>query len=265
MRILVAIALVAAVPMTTAVRADPVQLYAAGSLRPALTEAAKAFEAETGTAVAMTFGPSGTLKDEIAAGARADVFASANMEHPQALNAAGKSGPVQMFARNKLCALARPGLRVDSESLLDVMLDPAIKLATSTPRADPSGDYAFEVFRKADRMKPGARAALEKKALQLVGTAASAQPPAGQSVYGWHIAAGRADVFLAYCTAAREAKQQNPDQQIIVLPPSLAVAADYGLTVMSTAPAAASSFAAFILSPKGQGILQAYGFGAPDR
>jgi ABC-type molybdate transport system substrate-binding protein len=33
----------------------------------------------------LTFGASGLLKDRIQAGERADVFASANMEHPQAL------------------------------------------------------------------------------------------------------------------------------------------------------------------------------------
>ena len=44
-----------------------------------------------------------------------------------------------------------------------------MKLGTSTPKADPSGDYAFEVFRKAEAIKPGAQAALEKKALQLTG------------------------------------------------------------------------------------------------
>jgi molybdate transport system substrate-binding protein len=66
------------------------------------------------------------------------VFASANMEHPQALSAAKKSGPVHLFARNRLCALVKPGLNVDSANLLERMLDPAIKLATSTPKADPS-------------------------------------------------------------------------------------------------------------------------------
>ena len=133
--------------MTEAVRADTVSLFAAGSLRAALTEVAKAFETPGGHVVQLKFGPSGILKDEIAGGAKADVFASANMEHPQALHAAGKSGPVVRFARNRLCALVKPGLKVDSASLLDRMLDPQIKLGTSTPKADPSGDYAFEVFR----------------------------------------------------------------------------------------------------------------------
>ena len=45
--------------------ADTVQLYAAGSLRDALTDAAKAFEAKTGDKVMAKFGASGLLKNEI--------------------------------------------------------------------------------------------------------------------------------------------------------------------------------------------------------
>ena len=97
----------------------------------------------SGNTVQLTFGPSGTLKDQIASGAKADVFASANLQHPQALHDAGKSGPVVLFARNKLCALATPLLKVTSDNLLDRMLDGEVKLAISTPLADPSGDYAL--------------------------------------------------------------------------------------------------------------------------
>jgi molybdate transport system substrate-binding protein len=140
------------------------------------------------------------------------------------------------------------------------MLDPAIRLGTSTPKADPSGDYAFEVFRKAEAIKPGAQAALEKKALQLMGGANSAVPPAGRLVYGWHLTEGRADIFLAYCTATRETQKQNPDLQIVELPANLSVGADYGLTVISGATPAAERFAQFIVSPAGQKILTSHGF-----
>ena len=102
------------------------------------------------------FGASGLLKDEITGGAKAEVFASANMEHPQALARANRSGRVVLFARNKLCALVRPGLAVEPATLLDRMLDAQLKLGASTPKADPSGDYAWQVFRKADQLKPGA-------------------------------------------------------------------------------------------------------------
>jgi molybdate transport system substrate-binding protein len=169
-----------------------------------------------------------------------------------------------LFARNQLCALVRPGLAVSSETLLETMLDPGVKLGTSTPRADPSGDYAFEMFRKAEAIRPGAQAVLEKKALQLMGSASSAAPPPGRTVYGWHLEAGRADMFLAYCTAAREAQKQNPDLRIVALPRVLAVGADYGLTVVEGASPAAYRFAMFVLSAGAQRILAGYGFGAPN-
>jgi molybdate transport system substrate-binding protein len=177
---------------TPAAATDAVLLHAAGSLRGALTEVSHSFEKSSQLKVQAKFGASGLLRDEISAGAKAEVFASADMGHPQALATANKSGPAVLFTRNKLCALVRPALAVTSDTLLDRMLDPDIKLGTSTPKADPSGDYAFEVFRKAEAMRPNARSALEKKALQLTGSATSAAPPAGRNAYGWHIAEGRA-------------------------------------------------------------------------
>jgi ABC-type molybdate transport system substrate-binding protein len=238
-------------------------LHAAGSLRSALTEVASAFEAASGQKVDAKYGPSGTLKDEIAGGMRAEVFASANMEHPQALAAAGKSGPVVLFARNRLCALVRPGLAVEPATLLDRMLDSNVKLGTSTPRADPSGDYAWEMFRKADKLKPGAFGALEQKALQLTGGPNAPTAPPGRTIYGVLVAEGKADIFLTYCTGALEAQKQNAGQQIVSIVDELAVGADYGLTVLTRASPQAYQFAMFILSMDGQRVLARYGFAAP--
>ena len=257
-RLLLLAVLIALIP--TMASAETVTLYAAGSLKAALSDIAKAFAAKSGHRIEMQFGPSGLLKKEIANGAAADVFASANMEHPQALFDDGTSGPVTRFARNKLCALVKPGLNVTTDNLLARMLDAKVKLGTSTPRADPSGDYALESFTKAEALKPGAQEALEKKALKLTGAKDSAVPPAGRIVYGWHVAEGRADIFLTYCTNALAARKQYPDQQMVELPEALSVAADYGLTVISGAPVAAQDFAEFILSPEGQKILAGYGF-----
>ena len=240
--------------------ADPVRLYAAGSLREALNAVAAAFEQSSGLKVQAKYGASGLLRDEIAAGARADVFASANMEHPQSLAQAGKSGAVALFARNRLCALVRDGVAADSATLLERMLAADVRLATSTPKADPSGDYAFEVFRKAEAIRPGAAAVLEKKALQLTGGPVSPQPPADRNLYGVLVAEGKADIFLTYCTNATAATRENAGQRSVALPAPLAVGADYGLTVMNTASPAAQEFARFILAEQGQGILASHGF-----
>src|ERR1700760_2347018 len=99
--LLVAIALVGKPAMSEA--AETVLLHAAGSLRTSLDEIAAAYEKQTGVKVIAKYGASGTLREEIERGAKAEVFASANMEHPLTLARAGKSSPVALFARNRLC------------------------------------------------------------------------------------------------------------------------------------------------------------------
>jgi ABC-type molybdate transport system substrate-binding protein len=193
--------------MPTSATAETVLVHAAGSLRGALTEVAKAFEAASGATVQMKYGPSGILKDAIANGEKAEVFASANMEHPQALAAAKKSGPVVLFARNQLCALVRPGLNVTSAQVLDRMLDPQVKLATSTPKADPSGDYAFEVFRKAEALKPGARRRSKRRRCNsLAVRTAQRRPPVQVSMPGISPRGGPTSISP---TAPRRAKRSS--------------------------------------------------------
>ena len=66
----------------------PLEVHAAGSLRGAFVELAQAFQKAGGAPVKASFGPSGLLKDRLAASSGPGLFASANMEHPQALAAA---------------------------------------------------------------------------------------------------------------------------------------------------------------------------------
>jgi len=256
----VVVALLAAVMTHAAAAQEPVRLYAAGSLRAALNEVGAAFAAATGVKVVAEYGPSGLLRDRIAKGAPADVFASANMSHPESLAKAGKAGPVVLFARNRLCALTRPQVNVTSATLLDRMLDRAVKLGTSTPKADPSGDYAFELFEKAGKIRPGAGKALSARALQLTGGPSSPPPPKSRSQYAELVRTGQADIFLTYCTNALQAREEVPELQIVAIPEPLAVGADYGLTVIAGARPEAARFAEFVLSAKGQAILRDAGF-----
>ena len=194
---------------------SPVPVFAAGSLRGPLTEAAKAFEASAGgLPVALTFGAS--------------------------------------------------GLAVDSTNLVATLLRPDVKLGTSTPKADPSGDYAFEMFQRVDNAgaPAGSGAALAAKALQLTGGPTSPPPPADRNVYGVLVASGQADVFITYCTNAVVARREQPQLQVVDIAPAINVAADYGLAVRKDASPAAQAFAAYLLSPAGQAILRKAGFGA---
>lgn len=244
----------------TASVASELVLYAPGSLRGVLREAIVEFRAETGIEIAIRYGPSGMLREEIEAGAPAHVFSSGTMENPRALARAGKSGPVTLFARNRICALVRDDFVVGPSTLLDRMLADDVKLGTAMPENDPAGQYAFDVFRKAEAIRPGARAALEDKALRLVSTTRSCYPPTRRNIYGSLLAAGEADIFLTLCTNVLAAVRENPDQRLVSLPDALAVNADYGVTVLNGAPASAQRFVEYVMSPNGQRALVRYGF-----
>jgi ABC-type molybdate transport system substrate-binding protein len=239
---------------------ETLRIYAAGSLKAAITDIASAFAAAGGPPVAAVFGPSGLLRERIEKGEPAAVFASADVDHARTLARSGRSGPAIVFARNRLCALAAPGLSVAPVSLLDRMLDPNIKLGTSTPKADPSGDYAWELFEKAEKLHPGAFAVLDGKALKLVGGPNTPKPPAGRSVYGGLIAERKADIFLTYCTNAEQAAREVTAARVIEIPDALAVGASYALTVVDPPRPGAERFALFVLSIPGQEIMARQGF-----
>lgn len=134
----------------------PLAVYAVGSLREVLVEIAAKHEAQTSQAVLLTLGASDLLRERIESGEEASVFASADMGQPQRLaERGGWSAPV-MFASNHLCALTTERVHTTPEQLLDTLLDPAVRIGTSTPGADPSGDCAWTMFRQADAWRPGA-------------------------------------------------------------------------------------------------------------
>jgi ABC-type molybdate transport system substrate-binding protein len=252
--------IVVAASSTVAAEEQALRLYAAGSLRGAMSEVAQAFTAAGGPPVSATFGASGLLRERIEKGETVDVFASADLGNPQALALAGRARPPIVFTRNRLCAIVAPGVDATSETLLDRMLDPKVRLGTSTPKADPGGDYAWKLFERAGSIRPGAYAALDAKALKLTGGPDSPPPPANRSVYSALIAERKADIFLTYCTNALVAIREVEGARMIPIGEPLAVGADYGLTTTKDAAPAATRFVEYVLSDQGQAILARHGF-----
>ncbi|HKD76768.1 MAG TPA: molybdate ABC transporter substrate-binding protein, partial [Ktedonobacterales bacterium] len=241
------------------VLAEPLHLYAAGSLTAAFTDIVRAFPADAGDVAKPVFGPSGVLRERIEHGDRVDVFASADMDQPRRLARSRGGSFVAMFTRNRLCALGKTDLGLTSDNLLDRLLDPSVRLATSTPGADPGGDYAWAVFARAEMVHPGAQATLQQKAMQLVGGPNSTPLVPGRGAVQGIFLVDRADVMLGYCSSGQAVMQEIPDLTNIPLPPALTVGPAYGLIVMSDHPLAAR-FALFVLSEQGQTILRQYGF-----
>lgn len=233
-------------------------LYGAGSLREAVGEIARDFTAETGTPVRTEFGPSGLMRGRIEGSERVDVFTSADMGHPLKLRAEGRAVHVAMFTRNALCGMAKPELGLTSANFLDKLLDPAVKLGTSTPGADPSGDYTWAMFRLADKLRPGAFATLDGKAQQLVG--GSMGGAGGPDPFVAAFAEGRVDLFIGYCSGGAARARDVPGLELAELPAEISVGPEYGLAILKDADPRAHDLAWRILSPEGQATLAKRGF-----
>ena len=164
-----------------------------------------------------------------------------------------------MFTRNRLCALGRAALGLTPDNLLERLLDPKVRLATSTPGADPAGDYAWAVFARAEAIRPGAQAILQAKAMKLVGGPNTPPLVPGHGAVEGIFLSNRADVMLGYCSGSGPLTREIPGLASVPLPPSLTVGPAYGLVVLSDHPLAAR-FALFILSEQGQAILRQNGF-----
>jgi ABC-type molybdate transport system substrate-binding protein len=225
-----------------------------------MTQIAADYQTAHGVTVRTEFGPSGLMRERIEKGERVDLFASADMGHPLKLRQQGRATTVAMFTRNVLCAVATPQVGLSTANFLDRLLDPGIKLGTSTPRADPAGDYTWTMFHLADRLRPGSFALLDKKAQQIVG---GILPNPGNSGTDAAVAAlrdGVVDVHLGYCTSARLRLSQLPTLQVVDIPDALRVGPEYGLALLKEAPPAAASFMLYILSVDGQTTLEQFGF-----
>jgi len=236
-------------------------VYAAGSLRGPLTEIANLYGRQTGVEVKAVFNPAGLLRERIEKGERPDVFASAELAHPEKLRQQNLAETVTVFVRNSMCAVAAPRLAVTTETLLERLLDPAVKLAIGQPGPDPMGDYAVEVFNRASSLRAGSSDILKEKAQPLIGGGPQSPPvPEGQSAIPYFLQSGRADVFLVYCSVAKSAIGRDPSLRQIEVPPELAVASSYGMTVLRGAKPQAQAFAAFVLSEPAQEIFEQHGF-----
>lgn len=240
-----------------------IPVFAAGSLRQALTRIAGDYQARTGQPIELTFGASGLLRERIEKGEAAQLFASADTEHPRRLAEGGLWQTPRPLLQNRLCALAAAHIRATPETLLQTLLQADVRLGTSTPQSDPAGDYAWAMFRKADALQPGAYQLLDAKAIKLTGAADSPRAPAGRGFYAWAMDTAQADVFLTYCTNALAAQQEVPRLQVLELPAALQVGAPYGLTVLKAASPQARAFADALLQAPARQVFQSFGFAAP--
>jgi molybdate transport system substrate-binding protein len=233
-------------------------LYAAGSLRLAFDDIIALHSARTGTRFVPTYGPSGKLREEIEKGRMPAVLASAAPQHTEALVKAGKLRASVVFTRNSLCLMAAPGIPLRQDALVDMLLDPALRLGTSMPGADPAGDYTWELFRNIDKVRPGSYSKLDARALKLTGREVARDDK--DLPYARVFLENRADMFITYCTNAVATAQTVPGLGVERFTADLNVAGAYTIGTTEAGGRGAEELVLLVMSPEGQAILERYGF-----
>jgi molybdate transport system substrate-binding protein len=214
-------------------------VFAAASLREPLEALAADFEAETGAAVRLNLAGSQELRVQLEHGARADVFASADLRHLDGLAAAGLVEPGRTFARN------RPVIVV--------------------PRGNPAGVRTFADLGRAERVVVGAPevpiGAYTARMLERAGIAprvVSRELNVRQVLA--KVVLGEADAGIVYRSDARSAGDKV---ETVAIPDEIVVIAEYPVAVARRArqPELARRFVDLLLSDEGRRRLAAAGFG----
>jgi molybdate transport system substrate-binding protein len=230
----------------------PVNVLAAGSLRAVWQPLMAAFQHRD---VVCRFGPAGLLRERLAAGEPGDLFASANMAHPQALLNDGRALFVAPFAANRLCLTVRADAVGEADDWLTLLTRPDLRVGISTPGCDPSGDYAWQLFSRMGAH--GER--LKRRAKSLVGGRTSLPLPAGSLAAEWLIANGHADLFIGYASYAPRLRQIDA-LRVVAIPEPYNPTVEYGLACLSEG---GRPLAEFLLSSRAGAIIRQHGFTLP--
>ena len=231
----------------------PVTLFAAGSLRLAFTPLINQFTKESGIEVCVEYGPAGLLRERIEAGEPCALFASANPAHTQLLLASGQAVSTQTFCWNQLSLTTRK-----TGEWLELLRDPTLRIGTSTPGCDPSGDYTWALFDSLDVLEPGLGQRLRERAIPLVGGRDTVKVPNGELASAWIIRQGLADLFIGYAHYATALAGQ-PDIRCVSIPSEYNVRCEYQLAVRD-ASKNVQALVNYILARGGQEYLTAAGF-----
>jgi len=246
-------AVAAAALASQAAHSEVVEIFSAGSLRGVVADVSKD-AALFGAEAKPTFGGSGALRERIENGAAPDLFLSADLGSPRKLEARGRTVvPVVPFARNRMCVVSRRSAGVTARNLIDRLLSKDVRVKTSTPIADPSGDYAWAIFDRIDSQRSGSGAILKQKAQSLMNATATPARP-DQSAAAALFAAKQIDMSITYCSASAGLEKELPELTSLVIPPQLDPHPVYGMAVLSSKPEA-MRLALYLLSEKGQAIL----------
>ncbi len=220
---------------------------AAISLKEAFNEIGAAYQRQTGTEVAFSFGASGELEKQIEAGAPIDVFASAaekemdDLQRKNLIVASTRSD----FVRNSLVLVVPAGSKLQIHSFPDLEKPAVTKIAIGDPNIVPAGQYAQELLRNTQLWpKLESRLIVAENVRQVLDYVSREEVDAG-IVYA-------TDVPIAHGKVTIVARAADNNYGPILYP--VAAIKD------SRNEKAAKGFIDLVLSPEGSEILKKHGF-----
>jgi molybdate transport system substrate-binding protein len=244
------LAAVAIVPAAAQVPARPLTVFAAASLGTALDAVGPLFTARTGVPVRFSFAGSPALARQIASGAPADVFASADGAWMDELE---RQGVVRASTRrdvlfNRLVLIAPADAAIQSLPLMPeaiaAALGPAGRLATGEVASVPVGRYA-----KAALAALGLWSGVERRLAQTENVRVALT----------FVSRGEAPLGIVYATDA----QAEPRVRVVARFPQSshpAIVYPFAVTRDAGSPEVAARFIAFLSGPEARAVFEAQGF-----
>jgi molybdate transport system substrate-binding protein len=227
---------------------EPVVVFAASSLREALTATRDAYEAvHPGVSVELRFAGSQELAAQLRLGSHADVVITADRQTADALHGDGLLGPPQVLARNRLVLALHPSAAAQARAFGDL---PKVRRLGLGAASVPIGRYADAVLDAASRVLGTDFAARVRARVT------SREPNARQLLARLRL--GELDAAIVYVTDALTA----PELVVIPIPEALAPSVELAIAESSgrARHPLVAAWVGHLLGPAGQAALGLAGF-----
>lgn len=229
------------------------KVLAAASLKASFTEIKSKYEAaHAGVTISYNFDGSQILENQLANGAPADVFASADQLYMQKASDSGLVGSSQIFAKNKLIVIVPRDNTAKIYTLKD-LANKGVKIDIADPSV-PAGQYGLQVLDNLSKSPSYGPAYTNSVKANVVSRETNVEAVVQK------VQLGEADAGIVYQTDVTPAIASKVS--VIDIPDNFNVIAEYPIAITKHTAHAdeAQTFVHYILSSDGQAVLAKYHF-----